>query len=73
MDYQKLITIEPGKRGRKLCIRGLRMTVYDVLEYLASSMTHEETLRDFPDLKQEDFKPDSPLPPTGSVDSSQPL
>ena len=56
MDYQSLITIEPGKRGGKPCIRGLRITVYDVLDYLASDMTQEEILRDFPDLTVEDIK-----------------
>ncbi len=55
MRYQDIITIEPGKRGGKPCIRGMRMTVYDVLEYLASGMTHEEILRDFPFLTQEDI------------------
>ena len=56
MDYQKRITIEPGKRGGKPCIRGLRITVYDVLDYLASGMTQEEILRDFPDLTAADIK-----------------
>lgn len=56
MDYQSLITIEPGKRGGKPCIRGLRITVYDVLEYLASGMTEEEVLADFPDLTREDIR-----------------
>lgn len=56
MDYRKLITIEPDKRGGKPCIRGLRITVYDVLEYLASGMTEEEILRDFPDLTHEDIR-----------------
>jgi uncharacterized protein (DUF433 family) len=56
MDYRKLITIEPGKRGGKPCIRGLRITVYDVLEYLASGMTEDEILRDFPDLNREDIR-----------------
>lgn len=55
MRYQDIITLEPGKRGGKPCIRGMRMTVYDVLEYLASGMTHEEILRDFPFLTQEDI------------------
>lgn len=50
------ITIEPGKRGGKPCIRGLRITVYDVLEYLASGMTHDEILADFPDLAQDDIR-----------------
>jgi uncharacterized protein (DUF433 family) len=56
MDYQKLITIEPGKRSGKPCIRGLRMTVTDVLEYLASGMTFDEILADFPDLTVEDIR-----------------
>lgn len=56
MNYQELITIEPGKRGGKPCIRGLRITVYDILEYLASGMTQEEILQDFPDLTAEDIK-----------------
>lgn len=56
MDYSKIITIEPGKRSGKPCIRGLRITVYDVLEYLASGMTHEEILTDFPYLTEEDIR-----------------
>ena len=56
LDYAKTITIEPGKRGGKPCIRGLRITVYDVLEYLASGMSNEEILADFPDLTQEDIR-----------------
>jgi uncharacterized protein (DUF433 family) len=56
MDYQRLITIEPGKRGGKPCIRGLRITVYDVLEYLASGMTADEIVADFPDLTHEDIR-----------------
>lgn len=56
MDYRERITIEPDKRGGKPCIRGLRITVYDVLEYLASGMTEEEILRDFPDLTREDIR-----------------
>ena len=56
MSYQKIITIEPGKRGGKPCIRGLRITVYDVLEYLASGMSEEEILKDFRDLTKEDIK-----------------
>ena len=55
MDYRERITLEPGKRGGKPCIRGLRITVYDVLSYLASGMTQEELLRDFTDLTQEDI------------------
>lgn len=56
MDYQHLITIEPDKRGGKPCIRGLRITVYDVLEYLASGMSEDEILKDFPDLTREDIR-----------------
>lgn len=56
MDYQDIITIEPGKRGGKPCIRGLRITVYDVLDYLAGGMSEEEILDDFPDLTPEDIK-----------------
>ena len=55
MDYQSLITIEPGKRGGKPCVRGLRITVYDVLEYLASGMTEDQILQDFPDLTTQDI------------------
>jgi uncharacterized protein (DUF433 family) len=56
MDYSKIITAEPGKRSGKPCIRGLRITVHDVLEYLASGMTHEEILRDFSYLTEEDIR-----------------
>ena len=56
MDYTNRITIEPGKRGGKPCVRGLRITVYDVLEYLASGMTEDQILADFPDLEREDIR-----------------
>jgi uncharacterized protein (DUF433 family) len=56
IDYQKIITIEPGKRSRKPCIRGTRMTVTDVLEYLAGGMSQEELLAEFPDLTVEDIR-----------------
>jgi len=56
MDYRKIITIEPGKRGGKPCIRGLRITVQDVLGWLASGMTHADILQDFPDLTEEDIR-----------------
>ncbi len=56
MEYQHLITIETGKRGGKPCIRGLRITVSDVLDYLASGMSEDEVLRDFPDLTREDIR-----------------
>ena len=55
VDYRDIITIEPGKRSGKPCIRGLRITVYDVLEYLASGMSYEEVLHDFPYLTREDI------------------
>jgi uncharacterized protein (DUF433 family) len=51
-----IITLEPGKRGGKPCIRGMRITVYDVLDYLASGMSQEEILKDFPYLTAEDIK-----------------
>lgn len=54
-DYKNIITIEPGKRGGKPCIRGMRITVYDVLSYLASGMTHAEIMHDFPSLTEEDI------------------
>jgi uncharacterized protein (DUF433 family) len=56
MDYSKIITIEPGKRSGKPCIRGMRITVQDVLEYLAGGMTEEEILRDFSELTRDDIK-----------------
>ncbi len=56
MDYRDIITIEPGKRSGQPCIRGLRMTVQDVLEYLAGGMTEAEILDDFPDLTREDIR-----------------
>ena len=55
MDYRDFITIEPGKRSGQPCIRGLRMTVQDVLEYLASGMTEAEILDDFPDITHDDI------------------
>ena len=56
MDYSQIITMESGKRSGKPCIRGLRMTVGDVLGYLASGMTHTEILSDFPYLTEEDIR-----------------
>ena len=56
VDYSKIITIEPGKRSGKPCIRGMRITVQDILEYLAGGMTEEEILRDFPELTRDDIK-----------------
>lgn len=56
MDYAHLITIEPDKRSGQPCIRGLRMTVQDVLEYLAGGMSAADILADFPDLTAEDIR-----------------
>ena len=56
MDYREIITIEPDKMGGKPCIRGLRITVYDVLDYLASGMSEAEILADFPDLTHDDLR-----------------
>ena len=55
-DYRRFITIEPGKRSGKPCVRGMRITVYDVLGYLASGMTHDQILEDFPELTKEDIQ-----------------
>lgn len=56
MNYRDYITIDPDKRGGKPCVRGLRITVYEVLEYLASDMTESQILEDFPDLSRENLK-----------------
>jgi uncharacterized protein (DUF433 family) len=56
MDYRDYITIDPNKRGGKPCVRGLRITVYEVLDYLASDMTEDQILADFPDLTRDDLK-----------------
>jgi len=56
MDYSDRITVEAGKRSGKPCIRGLRITVSDVLEYLASGMTEVEILEEFPQLEAADIK-----------------
>ncbi len=61
MDHLERITLEPEKRAGKPCIRGLRITVYDVLEYLASGMTEAEILADFPDLEPEDIRASLPF------------
>jgi uncharacterized protein (DUF433 family) len=55
IDYKQIITIEPGKRGGKPCIRNMRITVYDILSWLASGMTIGEILEDFPELTEEDI------------------
>jgi uncharacterized protein (DUF433 family) len=56
MDYQQIITIEPGKRGGKPCIRGMRIAVSDVLDYLAGGMAQEQILADFPELTADDIR-----------------
>lgn len=56
MNYKDMITIEPGKRGGQPTIRGMRITVYDVLKMLASGMTEKKILSDFPELTKEDIK-----------------
>jgi len=56
MDYSHFITIEPDKRSGQPCIRSLRMTVQDVLEYMASGMSNDEILTDFLDLTQDDLR-----------------
>lgn len=55
-DYRDRTTIEPGKRGGKPCIRSMRITVYDVLDWLASGMSEAEILEDYPELTQEDIR-----------------
>nr|WP_199291466.1 MULTISPECIES: DUF433 domain-containing protein [unclassified Limnothrix] len=55
IDYRQIITIEPDKRGGKPCIRRMRITVYDVLGWLAAEMTFEEILDDFPELTMQDI------------------
>ncbi|MFN8524391.1 MAG: DUF433 domain-containing protein [Chloroflexota bacterium] len=55
-SYASIITIEPGKRGGQPCIRGMRISVYDVLSYLAAGMSTEEILADFPDLTEADIR-----------------
>ncbi len=56
MDYQSRITIEPGKRGGKPCIRGMRITVYDVLDWLAQGMSEAEITEDYPEITVEDIR-----------------
>ncbi|PKD40811.1 hypothetical protein CWO84_08015 [Methylomonas sp. Kb3] len=56
IDYRTIITLEPGKRGGKPCIRGLRITVYDVLSWLADGMSEDEILEDYPELETSDIR-----------------
>jgi uncharacterized protein (DUF433 family) len=55
INYKKIITIEPGKRSGKPCIRGMRITVYDILGWLASGKTNKDIIEDYPELKEEDI------------------
>jgi len=55
MDYRKIITLEAGKRGGKPCIRGMRITVYDILSWLASGMSTEDIIEDYPELQPDDI------------------
>ena len=54
VDYQEIISVEPGRRSGKPCVRGMRITVYDVLSYLAAGMSYQQILADFPELTEED-------------------
>ena len=56
MNYQQIITIEPGKRGGRPCIRGLRITVADVLGWLATGMSHQQIVAEYPELTEEDIR-----------------
>ncbi len=56
MSYQDIITMQPGKRDGKPCIRSMRITVYDVLEWMAAGMTRQEILNDYPELTMEDIQ-----------------
>jgi uncharacterized protein (DUF433 family) len=56
MNYQNIITMEPGKRGGRPCIRHMRIAVSDVLGWLAAGMTHEEIIEDFPEVNEEDIR-----------------
>lgn len=55
MHFRERITVEPGKRGGKPCVRGLRITVYDVLDQLAAGLSKEELIEDFPELEPDDI------------------
>ena len=56
ISYKNIITIEPGKRNGKPCIRGMRITVFDILSYLAAGMSKNQILEDFPELKEDDIQ-----------------
>jgi uncharacterized protein (DUF433 family) len=73
MNYHDIITIESGKRGGKPCIRGMRITVYDVLEYLASGMSQDEVLKEFPSSPEKMFSLVWLMPPIVRSTFSLPL
>jgi len=56
MNYRQIITIEPGKRGGRPCIRGMRISVYDILGWLAAGMSNEQITAEYPELKPEDIR-----------------
>jgi uncharacterized protein (DUF433 family) len=56
MNYQNVITIEPGKRGGRPCVRHMRIAVADVLGWLAAGMTHQQILDDYPELTEQDIR-----------------
>mgnify|MGYP006332046745 CR=1 FL=1 len=56
MDWREYITVDPAVRSGKPCVKGTRITVYDVLEYLAGGMTEDQILTDFPDLQRQDIR-----------------
>jgi uncharacterized protein (DUF433 family) len=56
MNYQNIITIEPGKRGGRPCVRGMRIAVADVLGWLAAGLSHEQIIGDFPELTEADIR-----------------
>ena len=56
MSYQQIISMEPGKRGGRPCVRNMRIAVADVLGWLATGQTHQQILDDFPELTEEDIR-----------------
>jgi uncharacterized protein (DUF433 family) len=72
MNYQDIITVEPGRRGARPRVRGMRITVADVLGWLAAGMSHAEILSDYPELTEEIFAPAWPMRPTTNGASSLP-
>jgi uncharacterized protein (DUF433 family) len=68
--YQQIITVEPGKRGGRPCIRGTRIAVADILGWLAAGMSHKNILDDYPVLTEQDIAPLSPTPRIANAGSS---